>query len=229
MKSIEHHRTQCVGWLRASVLGANDGMLSTASVIVGAATAEASRGSVLVVGMVGLVAGAMSITAREYVSVSSQAHAESADLEPERRELATDDKNEHAELRAIYVSGSLEPNLTRQVAAQLMAKEAIAADASDELGIGNTLIARPVQAALASASSFTVGAALPLLPVFLMPYTVLAWAVSGGSLLFLASLGAVVPHAIGSPIEKSIARVTIWGALAIAINAAVRAVFGAAL
>jgi VIT1/CCC1 family predicted Fe2+/Mn2+ transporter len=229
MRHIERHRTQRVGWLRASVLGANDGIVSTASLIVGVATAEASRGSVLVAGMAGLVAGAMSMAAGEYVSVSSQADTEGADLERERKELATDSDHEHAELAAIYVSRGLEPDLAKEVAVQLMAKDGLAAHARDELGISETLSARPVQAAFASAGSFTVGAALPLLLVFLVPREALTWTVSGGSLLFLALLGAVAAHAGGSPIGKSVARVTFWGALAMALTAAVGAVFGTAL
>jgi len=228
-RHTEHHRTQRVGWLRAAVLGANDGILSTSSLIVGVAAADASRSSVLVAGMAGLVAGAMSMAAGEYVSVSSQADTEGADLDREREELATDNENEHAELAAIYVSRGLDPDLAKQVAGQLMAKDALGAHARDELGISDTLSARPVQAALASAGSFTVGALLPLLLVFFVPHAALAWSVSGGSLLFLALLGAVAAHAGGAPIGKSVARVTFWGALAMAITAAVGALVGTTL
>lgn len=225
----EYHRTQRVGWLRAAVLGANDGIVSTASLIVGVAAAEASRSSVLVAGTAGLVAGAMSMAAGEYVSVSSQADTEGADLERERKELATDGLNEHAELAAIYVTRGLDPALASQVAAQLMAKDALGAHARDELGISDTLSARPVQAAFASAGSFTVGAVLPILLVFFVPRAALTWTVSGSSLLFLAGLGAVAARAGGSPVGKSIARVTFWGALAMALTAGVGALFGAAL
>lgn len=229
MRHTERHRTQRVGWLRAAVLGANDGIVSTASLIVGVAAADASRGNVLVAGMAGLVAGAMSMAAGEYVSVSSQSDTEGADLERERRELATDGENEHAELTAIYVSRGLEPDLAKQVATQLMDKDALGTHARDELGISDTLSARPVQAAIASAGSFTVGAVLPLLLVFLVPRAALTWSVSGGSLLFLALLGAVAAHAGGSSIGRSVARVTFWGALAMALTAAVGTLFGTAL
>jgi VIT1/CCC1 family predicted Fe2+/Mn2+ transporter len=227
--SPENHRTHRVGWLRAAVLGANDGIVSTASLIVGVAAAEASRSSVLVAGMAGLVAGAMSMAAGEYVSVSSQADTEGADLERERKELATDGINEHAELAAIYVGRGLDPVLAKEVAAQLMAKDALGAHAQDELGVSDILSARPVQAAFASAGSFTVGAVLPLLLVFLVPRAALTWTVSGSSLLFLALLGAVAAHAGGSSIGKSVARVTFWGALAMALTAGVGALFGGAL
>lgn len=229
MRHTEKHRTQRVGWLRAAVLGANDGILSTASLIVGVAAAEATRNSVLVAGIAGLVAGAMSMAAGEYVSVSSQADTEGADLERERKELATDDENEHAELAAIYVMRGLDPDLAKQVAAQLMAKDALGAHARDELGISDTLSARPVQAAFASAASFTVGAVLPLLMVFVVPREVLTWSVSGSSLLFLALLGAVAAKAGGSSIGKSVVRVTFWGALAMALTAGVGALFGTTL
>lgn len=226
MKPAEQHRTHRVGWLRAAVLGANDGIVSTASLIVGVAAADASRGNVLVAGMAGLVAGAMSMAAGEYVSVSSQADTEGADLERERKELATDADKEQAELAAIYVTRGLDPELAKQVAAQLMAKDALGTHARDELGISDTLSARPVQAAFASAGSFTVGAVLPLLLVFFVPRAALTWSVTGSSLLFLALLGAVAAHAGGSSIGRSVVRVTFWGALAMALTAAVGAWFG---
>ena len=229
MRHTERHRTHRVGWLRATVLGANDGIVSTASLIVGVAAAESSRGSVLVAGMAGLVAGAMSMAAGEYVSVSSQSDTEGADLERERGELATDGDNEHAELTSIYVARGLDPELAKEVATQLMAKDALGAHARDELGISDTLSARPVQAAFASAGSFTVGAVLPMLLVFFVPRSALTWAVSGSSLLFLALLGAVAAHAGGSSIGKSVARVTFWGALAMGLTAAVGALFGTTL
>jgi VIT1/CCC1 family predicted Fe2+/Mn2+ transporter len=228
-KPLEIHFTHRVGWLRAAVLGANDGIVSTASLIVGVAAAEASRSSVLVAGVAGLVAGAMSMAAGEYVSVSSQSDTERSDLDREREELATDVENEHAELAAIYVARGLDAALAKQVATQLMARDALGAHARDELGISDTLSARPVQAAFASAGSFTVGAVLPLLLVLIVPRSALAWTVSGGSLLFLALLGATAARAGGSPVWKSVVRVTFWGALAMALTAGVGALFGAVL
>lgn len=229
MKNAELHRTHRIGWLRAAVLGANDGIVSTASLIVGVAAAEASRNNVLVAGLAGLVAGAMSMAAGEYVSVSSQSDTENADLEREREELAMDVESEQAELAAIYVKRGLDDDLAKQVAAQLMAKDALGAHARDELGISDTLSARPVQAAMASAGTFTVGAALPLLLVLVVPTSKLVWVVSGSSLFFLALLGALAARAGGAPVWKSIARVTFWGALAMALTAGVGALFGAKL
>ncbi len=229
MKHAEIHRTHRIGWLRAAVLGANDGIVSTASLIVGVAAAAADRSSVLVAGLAGLVAGAMSMAAGEYVSVSSQADTEHADLERERDELATGGESEHAELAAIYVARGLDAGLAGQVATQLMAKDALGAHARDELGISATLSARPVQAAFASAGSFTVGAFLPLLLVLLVPRSALVWTVSGGSLVFLALLGSLAARAGGSPVGISVARVTFWGALAMALTAGVGAWFGATL
>jgi len=229
MRHPEHHRTHRVGWLRAAVLGANDGIVSTASLIVGVAAAESSRSSVLVAGLAGLVAGAMSMAAGEYVSVSSQADTEHADLDRERVELAADGDNEHAELAAIYVARGLDPDLAKQVAQQLMTKDALGAHARDELGISDTLSARPVQAAFASAGTFAVGAALPLLLVLVVPRSALVWTVSGSSLLFLALLGSLAARAGGSPVWSSVARVTFWGALAMALTAGVGALFGATL
>ncbi len=227
MRHPEIHRTHRIGWLRAAVLGANDGIVSTASLIVGVAAAAVDRKSVLVAGLAGLVAGAMSMAAGEYVSVSSQADTEHADLERERAELASGADSEHAELAAIYVARGLEAELAGQVATQLMAKDALGAHARDELGISDTLSARPVQAAFASAGSFTVGAFLPLLMVLLAPRSALVWAVSGGSLVFLALLGSLAARAGGSPVGVSVARVTFWGALAMALTAGVGAWFGA--
>ncbi len=229
MKHSEIHRTHRIGWLRAAVLGANDGIVSTASLIVGVAAAAADRSGVLVAGLAGLVAGAMSMAAGEYVSVSSQADTEHADLERERDELATGGESEHAELAAIYVARGLDAGLAGQVATQLMAKDALGAHARDELGISDTLSARPVQAAFASAGSFTVGAFLPLLLVLLVPRSALVWAVSGGSLVFLAVLGSLAARAGGSPVGISVARVTFWGALAMGLTAGVGAWFGATL
>ncbi len=228
MKHTEDHRSHRVGWLRAAVLGANDGIVSTASLIVGVAAAESSRGNVLVAGIAGLVAGAMSMAAGEYVSVSSQSDTENADIERERRELSADPEHEHAELAAIYVARGLDEELASEVASQLMARDALGAHARDELGISDTLSARPVQAAFASAGTFAVGAALPLLLVIAVPPPALVWTVSCGSLVFLALLGALAARAGGSPIWRSVARVTFWGALAMALTAGVGALFGAA-
>lgn len=227
MGHSENHRAHRIGWLRAAVLGANDGIVSTASLIVGVAAAESSQSNVLVAGIAGLVAGAMSMAAGEYVSVSSQSDTEQADIARERQELAEDDEKEHSELAEIYVSRGLEPELAKQVAVQLMKKDALGAHARDELGISDTLIARPVQAALASAASFAVGAALPLLLVVLVPASVLLWTVSLSSLLFLALLGALAARAGGSPVLKSVWRVTFWGALAMGLTAGVGKLFGA--
>jgi vacuolar iron transporter family protein len=229
MRHAENHRTHRIGWLRAAVLGANDGIVSTASLIVGVAAAESSRGSVLVAGIAGLVAGAMSMAAGEYVSVSSQSDTENADLDRERGELAKDREHEHAELAAIYVARGLDEKLAGEVATQLMAKDALGAHARDELGISETLSARPVQAAFASAGTFAVGAALPLLLVLLVPVSALVWVVSGSSLFFLALLGALAARAGGSSEWRSVARVTFWGALAMALTAGVGALFGATL
>ena len=229
MRHSEYHRTHRVGWLRAAVLGANDGIVSTASLIVGVAAAESSPANVLVAGIAGLVAGAMSMAAGEYVSVSSQSDTENADLNRERGELATDAVNEHAELAAIYVARGLDEKLASEVATQLMAKDALGAHARDELGISDTLSARPVQAAFASAATFAVGAAMPLLLVLVVPPKALVWTVSGSSLFFLALLGGLAARAGGSPVLKSVARVTFWGALAMALTAGVGALFGAAV
>lgn len=226
MNHSEGHLTHRVGWLRAAVLGANDGLLSTASLIVGVAAAEASRGSVLVAGIAGLVAGAMSMAAGEYVSVSSQSDTERADLERERIELATDVEQEHAELASIYVGRGLDQELANQVATQLMEKDALGAHARDELGISDTLRARPVQAALASAATFAAGAALPLLVVLAAPLNRITWVVSGSSTIFLIVLGALSAYAGGAPMLRSIVRVTFWGVLAMALTAGVGALVG---
>jgi VIT1/CCC1 family predicted Fe2+/Mn2+ transporter len=229
MGHTETHRTHRIGWLRAAVLGANDGIVSTASLIVGVAAAESSRGSILVAGVAGLVAGAMSMAAGEYVSVSSQSDTERADLDRERGELATDSKHEHAELAAIYVKRGLDAQLAKEVATQLMAKDALGAHARDELGISDVLSARPIQAALASAGTFAVGAAMPILVVLFVPASALVWAVSGSSLFFLALLGALGARVGGAPVLRATARVTFWGAFAMALTAGVGALFGATL
>jgi VIT1/CCC1 family predicted Fe2+/Mn2+ transporter len=223
----ERHRTEHVGWLRAAVLGANDGLVSTASLVLGVAAAHGTRSSILIAGVAGLVAGTMSMAAGEYVSVHSQADTEEADLSRERAELKADDQGEHQELTAIYVGRGLDPSLAKQVADQLMAHNAIGAHARDELGISETLRARPLQAALASATSFAVGAALPLVVTALAPEASLIISVSGMSLLFLALLGALAARAGGAGVWPSLIRITFWGALAMGMTAAVGALFGA--
>ena len=225
----EWHRTERIGWLRAAVLGANDGIVSTASLVIGVAAASAARGDVLIAGVAGLVAGAMSMAAGEYVSVKSQADTEAADLARERGELAADADAEHRELAGIYVKRGLDAALADQVATQLMEHDALGAHARDELGISETLSARPVQAALSSAASFTAGAALPLLVALLAPSGSLPAVVAGSSLVFLAALGAVAGRAGGASAVKGAWRVTFWGALAMAITAAVGALFGTAV
>lgn len=215
-----------VGWLRAAVLGANDGILSTSSLVLGVATAHTTHGNVVVAGVAGLVAGAMSMAAGEFVSVHSQADAESAELEREQLELKTDDQGEHKELTAIYVERGLDPALAKQVAQQLMAHDALGAHARDELGITTTGTPRPVQAALASAASFAVGAALPLGVAALAPMVHLVPLVAATSLVFLALLGALAAHAGGARVLAGAMRVTFWGALAMAITAGVGAWFG---
>jgi vacuolar iron transporter family protein len=225
-KRGELHRTQRIGWLRAAVLGANDGILSTASLVLGVAAAHATHSNVLVAGGAGLVAGAMSMAAGEYVSVHSQADTEKADLELERKELKDDDEGEHKELAAIYVGRGLDPSLAKQVAQQLMARDALGAHARDELGITKTQRARPIQAALASAASFAVGAGLPLLVTAIVPEASLIYIVSGTSLLFLALLGGLAAHVGGADIAAGALRVTFWGALAMAITTGAGALFG---
>jgi VIT1/CCC1 family predicted Fe2+/Mn2+ transporter len=222
----ERHRTEHIGWLRAAVLGANDGIVSTASLVLGVAAAHATRSNVIVAGVAGLVAGAMSMAAGEYVSVHSQADTEQADLERERKELKADDKQEQRELAAIYVARGLDASLANQVAQQLMAHDALGAHARDELGISETFSARPIQAALASAASFAVGAAMPLLVTAIVPEASLIYLVSGTSLFFLALLGALAARVGGASVTLSAIRVTFWGALAMAITAGIGALFG---
>lgn len=226
MRHRERHRTHRTGWLRAAVLGANDGIVSTASLVLGVAAAGATPQGTLVAGVAGLVAGAMSMAAGEYVSVSSQADTERADLAREGRELAANPEQEHAELAAIYVKRGLDATLAADVATQLMQHDALGAHGRDELGISETLTARPVQAALASAATFAVGAALPLLMVLVLPVAALMWGVAASSLLFLALLGLLSARAGGAPLMASVTRVTFWGALAMALTAAVGALFG---
>ncbi len=222
----ERHRTGRIGWLRATVLGANDGILSTSSLVLGVAAAHATHSNVLVAGIAGLVAGSMSMAAGEYVSVHSQADTERAELDLERAELKADDKGERSELMAIYVARGLDPSLAKKVADQLMAHDALGAHARDELGISETLRARPIQAALASAGSFAVGAAMPLLVTVIAPIAGLVPLVSATSLVFLAILGGLAARAGGAGVRMGAMRVTFWGALAMALTAAVGWLFG---
>ena len=228
MKHAERHKTYRAGWLRAAVLGANDGIVSTASLVLGVVAAGAQSQSSLVAGVAGLVAGAMSMAAGEYVSVSSQADTEKADMDREGKELASNPDSEHAELTAIYVQRGLEVALASEVATQLMRHDALGAHARDELGISEVLSAQPVQAALSSAGTFAVGAALPLLVVILFPASSLVWSVSGTSLLFLALLGSLAARVGGAPVIPAASRVTCWGALAMTLTAGVGALFGVA-
>jgi len=223
----EDHRTHRIGWLRAAVLGANDGLVSTSSLVVGVAASHATQASIWVAGVAGLVAGAMSMAAGEYVSVSSQADTERADLERERKELAADSAFEHDELAAIYVKRGLDRSLAKQVAEQLMAKDALSAHARDELGTSETVTARPVQAAFASAGAFSVGAGLPLLVLWVAPASHLGVVVAGASLVFLAVLGGLAGRVGGAPMVTSALRVTFWGALAMGVTTAVGKLFGA--
>lgn len=225
----EHHLIDRIGWLRAAVLGANDGLVSTASLIVGVAASAANIGEILVAGSAGLVAGAMSMAAGEYVSVSSQADTEQADLARERRELADDPAAEREELARIYVDRGLDHALALQVADQLMAKDALGAHARDELGISEVTTARPVQAALTSAATFSAGAALPLATAALSPGDLAVYIVSWASLVFLAVLGALGAKAGGAPIARATARVTFWGVLAMAVTAGIGSLVGKAV
>jgi VIT1/CCC1 family predicted Fe2+/Mn2+ transporter len=227
-RHYERHRTGRIGWLRAAVLGANDGIVSTASLVLGVAAAHASHANILIAGIAGMVAGAMSMAAGEYVSVHSQADTENAELERERKELATDNEGEHKELATIYMGRGLDAELARQVAQQLMAHDALDAHARDELGISETMTARPIQAALASAASFSIGAVLPLLIVVFTPAAGLIAVVSGSSLVFLAVLGAASARTGGSSMRVGAIRITFWGALAMALTAGVGALFGVA-
>jgi vacuolar iron transporter family protein len=228
MRHSERHRTHRTGWLRAAVLGANDGIVSTASLVLGVAAAGASTQIILVSGVAALVAGAMSMAAGEYVSVSSQADTEAADLARESKELAAYPAQEHAELTSIYVARGLDESLASSVATQLTQHDALAAHGRDELGISDTLAARPVQAAFASAGTFAMGAALPILVVLSLPASALMWGLAGSSLVFLALLGLLSARAGGAPVLVSVMRVTFWGALAMALTAAVGALFGVA-
>ena len=229
LRHREAHLVSRIGWLRAAVLGANDGIVSTASLIVGVAVASAATSDVLIAGVAGLVAGAMSMAAGEYVSVSSQSDTEHADIARERAELASQPESEHEELAQIYVKRGLEPELARKVASQLMVSDALGAHARDELGISEVTTARPVQAALTSAATFAVGAALPLAMVLLSPQAALVPVVSLASLLFLALLGAVGAQAGGASVWKATFRVTFWGALAMALTAGIGMLIGTAV
>ena len=225
-RHFERHRTDRIGWLRAAVLGANDGIVSTASLILGVAAADADHKAVLIAGVAGLVAGAMSMAAGEYVSVHSQADTEKADLEKEKHELATEPEAEMKELTGIYVHRGLDADLARKVAEQLTAKDALAAHARDELGISDAFSARPVQAALSSAASFAVGAALPLSVVLWLPESMLIWGVSLSSLFFLALLGGVAAKTGGASVLVGASRVCFWGALAMLLTSLVGSLFG---
>lgn len=223
----EFHRADCIGWLRAAVLGANDGTISVASLMAGVAASGASPENLLLTGVAGLVSGAMSMAAGEYVSVKSQADTEQADLEREQQELKSQPERELAELTSIYVKRGLEPNLAHQVAAQLMQKDALNAHARDELGITDALRAHPIQAALASALSFTAGAIVPVVTALLTPAPLTAEATIGVSLITLALLGGVAAYAGGAPMAKGAVRVAFWGALAMGTTSAIGTVFGA--
>jgi len=226
-RHTETHRADRIGWLRAAVLGANDGIVSTASLVIGIAASHAPPGQVLLAGVAGLVAGAMSMAAGEYVSVSSQADTERADLARETKELATDRAHEHEELAGIYRARGLDAELADRVAEQLMVHDALGAHARDELGITDMHSARPVQAAFASAATFAVGAAMPLLTILVAPAAHAGEVVAGTSLVFLAVLGGVAAQAGGAPVAAASLRVTFWGALAMALTAAAGAWFGA--
>lgn len=225
-RHLERHHSERIGWLRAAVLGADDGIVSTASLVIGVATAGSPRHQILLAGVAGLVAGALSMAAGEYVSVSSQADTEKADLSTERGELATKRSAEEQELAGIYVQRGLEPELARTVAVQLMAHDALAAHARDELGITEQMTARPLQAAIASAATFAVGAALPLFMVILAPQSQLPLVISAASLVCLAGLGAIAAHTGGASAWVGAARVAFWGALAMAATAMIGKVFG---
>lgn len=223
----EHHMVHRIGWLRAAVLGANDGIVSTGSLIVGVAAAAAGHSEVLIAGVAGLVAGAMSMAAGEYVSVSSQSDTERADLDKERAALRDTPEEELHELATIYQERGLDAGLARQVAEQLTKHDALGAHSRDELGISDTVAARPIQAALASAATFTVGAAVPLVIAAFTPMASLIWVVTVASLISLAALGAISAQAGGAPIGRAVMRVSVWGALAMAATAAIGAIFGA--
>jgi vacuolar iron transporter family protein len=221
IKHREFHKTQRIGWLRAAVLGANDGIVSTASLLIGVAAAHASHSQLMVTGIAGLVAGSMSMAAGEYVSVGSQKDSEQADIDRERKELAADSDHEHEELAAIYAQRGLDRSLAKQVAVQLMAKDALGAHVRDELGISETITVNPLQAALTSAVTFAAGAALPLIPAVFAPASMLVPIIAGCSLVFLGTLGAVAAYTGGAPVVAGSLRVTFWGAIAMGVTAAI--------
>ncbi|HET7040730.1 MAG TPA: VIT family protein [Gemmatimonadales bacterium] len=226
MVHVERHRTEHIGWLRAAVLGANDGLISTSSLVVGVASAATTRGPILLAALAGLVAGALSMAAGEYVSVSSQADTESADLARERGELAADPEAEHAELKGIYVGRGLTPELADQVARQLAAHDALGAHARDELGLSEIARARPLQAALSSAAAFAAGAALPVLLTWLAPVAHLPVIIIASSLVLLAGLGMLAARLGAAPVLRGMVRVTFWGAVAMGCTALVGRLFG---
>jgi vacuolar iron transporter family protein len=226
MNHPERHRTAAIGWLRAAVLGANDGLISTSSLIVGVAAAEVTRHPIVLAGCAGLAAGALSMAAGEFVSVSSQADTEEADLARERRELETSPESEHAELAAIYVARGLAPDLAQQVAAQLMAKDALVAHARDELGLSELTRARPMQAALASAAAFALGALPPVALAWFVPLPWVTRSVGSSSLLMLAFLGALAAHLGGASLSRGALRVAFWGAVAMMTTAMIGRLFG---
>lgn len=227
MAHPERHRTEHIGWLRAAVLGANDGLISTSSLVVGVAAAQTERGPVLLAATAGLVAGALSMAAGEYVSVSSQSDTENADLARERHELATMPEHEHAELTGIYIQRGLTPDLAKQVAEQLMAKDALGAHARDELGIQDLTRARPIQAALSSAAAFAVGAAPPLVVVLAVPLAQITPVVMGVTLVLLVGLGSLAARLGGAPMLRGAVRVAFWGSVAMAVTSLVGKLFGA--
>lgn len=222
----EVHKSHRIGWLRAAVLGANDGIVSTASLIVGIAAAETSKGSILLAGIAGLTAGAMSMAAGEYISVSSQADTENADLQLEKESLKDNEEYEKEELAQLYVQRGIQPELAKEVASQLMRHDALDAHARDELGITKDGKSNPIEAAFSSAASFTIGAAMPLLTAWIIPQSQLIFAVSGASLLFLTILGAVAANAGGASMIKGAIRVAFWGSLAMGLTALVGQLFG---
>lgn len=229
MRHLERHRSEHIGWMRAAVLGANDGLISTSSLVVGVAAAQSERGPILLSAVAGLVAGALSMAAGEYVSVSSQADTEKADLAREQTELAASPEAERTELAGIYEARGLTPELALQVADQLTARDALAAHARDELGMSEMTLARPLQAAMASAAAFALGATLPLLVVIFVPLGLLSPAVAGSSLLLLLVLGALAAQLGGAPLLRGAARVGFWGAVAMACTALAGKFFGASI
>ncbi len=221
IKHSEFHKTQRIGWLRAAVLGANDGIVSTASLLIGVAAAQASHSQMIVTGVAGLVAGSMSMAAGEYVSVGSQKDSERADIDRERKELAADSEHEHEELAAIYAKRGLDKTLARQVAVQLMAKDALGAHVRDELGISETITVKPLQAALTSAATFAAGAALPLIPAVFSPPSMRVAVIAASSLFFLSTLGGIAAYTGGASVVAGAGRVTLWGAVAMGVTAAI--------